>query len=241
MGSAIDFEPGAFLSPTVSDDSDSSDEESAISSVKIKTEMSDYDTDIKENVRSDDVCDTEENDEHKIQVNIKQEIVDEIHCLELNDTKLESNNEQGVVVKMNNDELEKTVDMNNGTEEANEDENDKDNQTELNIDIKVNDEDKQQGKILDEESSTINPIVRRRRGKFKDIVTENEQTSKIECRKPIKIKQEPVEYEMELDAPEDTIDGDKRELRPRNLSDPQVFFEPYDGTSEDSDFTDLSD
>lgn len=243
VSSSVTFDPDAFISPAISDDSESSEEEeSAMSRVKIKTEISENDTDLRENVGSDDVCKTEKNDEYEVQVNIKQEIVEEIHCTELNDHKLEYNDEQVANIELNDDKIEKTVEVKNGTEEADEDKNDEDVLTNLITDIKVSDADKQQGNTVDEESSNaIKPIIKRRRGKSKSSIAENEQTSKIECRKPIRIKQEPVEYEMDLDPSEDTIDGVKRELRPRNLNDPQVFFEPYDGTSEDSDFTDLSD
>ncbi|XP_025408335.1 transcriptional adapter 3-like isoform X2 [Sipha flava] len=242
VNSAVTFDPDAFLSPSISDDSESSDEESTISRVKIKTEMPELDNDIKENIGSHDVCKNEKTDEYEMQVNIKEEIIEEMQSVELNDHELEYNDEQVAMVEVSANETEKTVDVKNETEEADKDKNEKDDQTELNIDIKINDKDKQQGKIIDEESSSaIKPNIRRRRGKSKNNITENEQMSKIECRKPIRIKQEPVEYEPDLDPSGDTIDGIKRELRPRNLNDPQVFFEPYDGTSEDSDYTDLSD
>lgn len=242
VNSAVTLDPDAFLSPSVSDDSESSDEESTVSRVKIKTEMPELDNDIKENIVSNDVCKNEKTDEYDAQVNIKQEIVEEIQSIELNDHELEYNDEQVAMVEVNADEIDKTVDVKNETEEADKEKNDKDDQTELNVEVKINDKDKQQGKIIDEENgSSIKSIIRRRRGKSKNSITENEQISKIECRKPIRIKQEPVEYEQELDPSGDTIDEVKRELRPRNSNDPQVFFEPYDGTSEDSDYTDISD
>lgn len=233
---SVEFEAGSCLSPSVSEDSESSDEEYDDPS-KIHAESSEHDTSVqditvndtgvKQENKLDDEFQIEENFDQIVKI-IKQEIDDErMNCNEFN---VDKNIEYQQVMNGNADteEMEKTLNVKNEIENTLENENNQNN-----VEMK------------EEESVGCSGIVklsnRRRRGKTNLGTLENEQTSKIESRKPIKIKHDTIDYEPELDPSEDTIDGIQRELRPRKLSE-KTYFEQDDGvTSDDSDFTDLSD
>ncbi|KAE9545178.1 hypothetical protein AGLY_000721 [Aphis glycines] len=225
------------LSPTVSDESESSDEDCEPSSVHIKTEPSENDTSITINNIINDESQTEE----RIEINIKHEIIEEkMDFEEANDDNKAIENDENVVnEEIHTEEIEVPTNEENQTEKDNENKINQEDQTELQTNVKVN----PLVQIKEEESSCSEKITNeRRRRKTKKNTSESEQTSKIEARKPIKIKQEPADYDLESDPSEDIIDGVKRELRPRKLNEPHIYFEPYDGsTSEGSDFTDLSD
>lgn len=241
---SVMFEPSSYLSPFLSEDSESSDEESDQSKEHIKTELSIHDDiSVKQNDKIENECPTNENVELNVKINIKQEIIDEeMDCGEVNQNNVDitEHNDQVNNGPINNEEMEKNDVEKNENENADEDENFQDCQTELVVYENINDKIDVQGKNKedDESNDTVKPIIKRRRGKPKKSVLENEETSKM----AIKIKQEPNDYDHELDPSEVTIDGIKRELRPRKLNDSNIYFEPYDGTtSEESDFTDLSD
>lgn len=229
---SVSTESNNYLSPPVSDDSESSYEECEPSNVHIKTEPSENDTGVKMDILIKDECQAEEH----VEINIKQEIVEErMDFEEANDNEKDIEYDENVGnSEVYTEEIVKTV--NEGNETENEDEakiNQEDNvATELQTNVKIKEE---------EGSCSEKLSIERQRKKPKKGISESEQTSKIEARKPIKIKQEP-DSDLELDPSEDTIDGVKRELRPRKLNEPHIYFEPYDGsTSEGSDFTDLSD
>jgi len=230
----IALDPNCCLSPSVSDDSESSDEEFDPSKVHIKSELTEN-VDIKFDDKSDDESLSDENIENLVKLHIKQEVIDErMDCDEEIDNDMEAEDDLPIAngeIK-DNDDVEKTV---NETEKTDQDVNDHDDLTRLKTCINMV---KQQCKTKDEESCcTVKPTIKRRRRSKKDIL-EDDQTSKVEARKPIKIKQEPIDYD--LDADEDMIDGVRRELRPRKLE-TRMYFEPYDGTSseEESDFSDI--
>jgi len=225
------------LSPSVSDDSESSDEECEPSNVHIKTEPSENDTSVKMNDLINDECQAEE----RVEINIKHEIIDErMDFDEANDNNKGVEYDENVISEeVHTEEIEMTSHEENQIEKDNEGKINQEDQTELQTNIKAN----PLVQIKEEESGCSEKFTtERRRRKSKKRTLESEQTSKIESRKPIKIKQEPTDYDLELDPSEDIIDGVKRELRPRKLNEPHIYFEPYDGsTSEGSDFTDLSD
>lgn len=235
-----------YLSPSISDDSESSDEESELSNVQVKIEPSENDTGVKMNIPINDEYQAEE----QVEINIKDEIInEEMDFEEANDNEkdIEYPDENVENVEVYTEKMETTVNEENKNENENENE----------IEIEKDDE----GKINEEDQielqTNVNPLVKvkkeedscsekfsieRRRRKPKRGISESEQTSRIESRKPINIKQEPIDYDLELNPSEDIIDDVKRELRPRKLNEPHIYFEPYDGsTSEGSDFTDLSD
>ncbi|CAI6350203.1 unnamed protein product [Macrosiphum euphorbiae] len=233
-----------YLSPLVSDDSESSDEDCESSNVHIKTEPTENDTDFKmnEQINDEEGCQAEEH----VEINIKQEIVDRIMDFEEGNDIAKNNdvecdeNVGNVEVFTEEIEIEKTVNKENETEKCDEakidqgDQEDQEDQKEVQIAVYVN----PLVKIKEEEKLSIE----RQRKKPKKGISESEQTVKMEARKPIKIKQEPLDSDFELDLSDDLIDDVKRELRPRKLNEPLNYFEPYDGsTSEDSDFTDLLD
>jgi len=237
-----------YLSPLVSDDSESSYEDCEPSNVHIKTEPIENDTDVKmdDQINDEEGCQAEEH----VEINIKHEIVDDImEFEEANDIAKNNDGEYDenvgnaeVVTEEIEIEIEKIVNKENETEKGDEakiDQEDQEVQTEVQTDVNIN----PLVKIKEEEVNCSEKLsIERRRKKPKKRISESEQTSKIEARKPIKIKQEPVDSDLELDPSEDIIDGVKRELRPRKLNEPHIYFEPYDGsTSEGSDFTDLSD
>lgn len=236
---SVVFEPSSYLSPFLSEDSESSDEESDQSKDHIKTEPSVHDDISVKQIEYP----TNENVELNVKINIKQEIIDEeMDCEEVNQDNVDNaeHNEQVNNGMINNDDIEKNDVAKNENENADEDENFQDCQTEFEVNENIIDKVDVQGKNKEEDESndTVKPIIKRRRGKPKKSVSENEETSKMS----IKIKQEPTDYDHELDPSEVTIDGIKRELRPRKLNESNIYFEPYDGTtSEESDFTDLSD
>jgi len=228
-----------YLSPLVSDDSESSYEDCEPSNVHIKTEPTENDTDVKmdDQINEEEGCQAEE----RVEINIKHEIVDDVMDFEeAND--IAKNNDVEYDENVGNAEvfteeikIEKTVNKENETEKGDEAKIEQEDQTDINVNplVKIKEEEVNCSEILS---------IERRRKKPKKGISEGEQTSKIEARKPIKIKQEPVDSDLELDPSEDIIDGIKRELRPRKLNEPHIYFEPYDGsTSEGSDFTDLSD
>jgi len=243
---SVTTETNNYLSPLVSDDSESSYEDCEPSNVHIKTEPSENDTDVKMNdqISYEESCQAEE----PVEINIKHEIVDD-----------RMDFEGAIDITMNNDveydenvgnadifteeiEIEKTVNKENEIEKADvgiDQEENQEDQTEVQTDVNVN----PLVKVKEEEDNCSEKLsIERRRKKPKKGISESEQTSKIEARKPIKIKQEPADSDLELDPSEDIIDGVKRELRPRKLNEPHIYFEPYDGSSsEGSDFTDLSD
>ncbi|XP_025192583.1 uncharacterized protein LOC112592646 [Melanaphis sacchari] len=225
------------FSPSISDDSESSDENCEPSNVHIKTEPSENDASVRMNNLINDDCQVEES----VEINIKNEIINEkMDVEESNDNNKGKEYDENVVnEEVHAEEIEMTVNEENQTEKDNEVKINQEEQTELQTNVKVN----PLVQIKEEESSCSEKFtVERRRRKSKKHNSESEQTSKIESRKPIKIKQEPADYDLELDSSEDIIDGVKRELRPRKLNEPHIYFEPYDGsTSEGSDFTDLSD
>lgn len=230
----------------MSDDSESSDEElDHPSKAHIKSESSEHDADMEQNILANNECNIEEN--VNLNVNIKQEAVDEkIVCEEINDIEdTEHDNFVANSETVAREKIENTVDEENDMEEtADEENNDQDNKTELKIEFNIK---QQQVNVKEDESSNsrsgaVKPIVRQHHGKKykKTNAVEDNQTSQMDSKK--QIKQEPAEYDVELDPLEDMIDGVRRELRPRKFNDTQVFFEPYDGSSsDDSDFTDLSD
>lgn len=237
---SVSSETNNFLSPSVSDDSESSDEECASTKVLIKTEPTENDTD-DINIPIKDEYQAEEH----VEINIKHEIIDErVDFQEANDndTGLEYDEHVGNEEVDAND-TKNTVNEENETENYDKVKNNEDDQTELKTDLEVN----PLINIKEEESSSSGKFTFKRQcRKPKNDSLENEQTSKIESRKPINIKEEPVDYADEeiegLDHSEDIIDGVRRELRPRKLNEPHIYFEPYDGsTSEGSDFTDESD
>lgn len=233
-----------YFSPLVSDDSESSYEDCELSNVHIKTEPAENDTDIK----IDDQINEEGGQiEERIEIKIKHEIVDDKMDFEEandiaknNDIEYDENvGKAEVLTEEIEIEKEKTVNEENVTGKGDEGKIDQEDQTELQTVVNIN----PLVKIKQEEDNSSEKFsIERRRKKPKKDISESEQTSKIEARKPIKIKQEPVDSDPELDPSEDIIDGVKRELRPRKLNEPNVYFEPYDGsTSEGSDLTDLSD
>lgn len=226
-----------YLSPLVSDDSESSYEDCEPSNVHIKTEPSENDTSVKMNNLINDECQAEE----RIEVNIKQEIIDEkMDFEEANDNNKGVEYVENVInEEVHTEEIDMTSREENQIEKDKEGKINQEDLTELQTNVKVN----PLVQIKEEESGCSEKFtIERRRRKSKKHTSESEQTSKIESRKPIKIKQEPADYDLELDPSEDIIDGVKRELRPRKLNEPHIYFEPYDGsTSEGSDFTDLSD
>lgn len=237
------FDSNSCLSPSVSDDSESSDEETdhAIK-VHVQSESSDHDTDVKQNVQTNDECLIEENVE--LNVNIKQELIDEkINCEEVNEIGGVEHNEHVVNGEtIIEEEIENTANEENEMKEEN---NDQDEQSELKPDDdKIN---QQQDNVKEDESSNSSGTVTMKQQdeeKSKGTVAvENGETSEMDSRKQIDIKQEPAEYEMELDPMEDMVDDDgvRRELRPRKLNDSHIYFEPYDGSlsEESDDFTDL--
>ncbi|XP_022166291.1 uncharacterized protein LOC111030890 [Myzus persicae] len=233
---SVSTESNNFLSPSVSDDSESSDEDCEPSNVHIKTEPSENDTVVKMEILLNDEYQPEEH----VEIDIKHEIVDEIMDFEeANDHEKDIECDENVGnTEVNTEEVEKTVNEENETEKCEEGKVNQEDQTELQTNVKVN----PLVKIKEEEGSCSEKLtIERRRKKPKKGISESEMASKIEARKPIKIKQEP-DSDLELDPSEDIIDGVKRELRPRKLNEPHIYFEPYDGsTSEGSDFTDLSD
>lgn len=224
------LDPNCYFSPPVSDDSESSEEESESSKIHIKTELTENEY-VKFEDKSDYESFSDGNIENPVKLHIKQELIDEeMDCEEENDNVMEveynlpiSNGE------IKDDDVEKTV---NETEKTEQHVNNHDDITMLKTCINMVN---QQCKAKDEESCcTVKSTIKRRRRSKKDIL---EEALKVETRKPIKIKQEPVDYELD---DEDMIDGVRRELRPRKLE-TQMYFEPYDGTSseEDSDFSEL--
>lgn len=225
------------LSPTVSDESESSDEDCEPPNVHIKTESSENDTSITIN----NIINDESQAEERVEINIKNEIIDEkMDFEEANDNNKAIEYDESVVnEEIHTEEIEVPTNEENQTEKDNENKINQEDQTELQTNVKVN----PLVQIKEEESSCSEKITNERRSrKTKKNTSESEQTSKIEARKPIKIKQEPADYDLDSDPSEDIIDGVKRELRPRKLNEPHIYFEPYDGsTSEGSDFTDLSD
>lgn len=236
-----------YLSPLVSDDSESSYEDCEPSNVHIKTEPFENDTDVKmdDQINDEEGCQAEEH----VEINIKHEIVDDrMDFEEAND--IAKNNDVEYDENVNNAEvfteeidIEKTVNKENETEKGDEskiDQEVQEDQTEVQTtDVNVN----PLVVIKQEEDNCSEKLsIERRRKKPKKGITESELTPKIEARKPIKIKQEPADSDLELDPSDDITDGVKRELRPRKLNEPHIYFEPYDGSSsEGSDFTDLSD
>lgn len=238
---SVATESNNYLSPSVSDDSESSYEDCEPSSVHIKTEPSENDTGEKMDIQINDeeCCQAEE----RFEINIKHEIVDDtMEFEEANDIAKDVEYDENVgksEVFTEEIEIEKTINEENETEKSVEGEIDQEDQTELQTNVKVD----PPVKIKEEEGNCSEKLsIERQRKKPKKSISEIEQTSKIEARKPIKIKQEPADSDLELDPSEDMIDGVKRELRPRKLNEPHIYFEPYDGsTSEGSDFTDLSD
>lgn len=236
---SIVFEPNnSYLSPSVSDDSESSsDEESDPSKIHIKTEPSEHDTDVKENIIIKDECVTEEN------VNIKHEIIveermdyEEVNNDNIIDYEYGKHVVNGETI---NEEIDKSENEDMEAESSDIDKNNHSYQHKLETNVQV----KAQDLINEEESgsssSTIKPNIKHRR-KPKKSTSENDQTTQIDSKDQIKIKREPVDYELELDPSEDIVDGIK--LRPRKLNESSIYFEPFDGpSSEESDFADLSD
>jgi len=244
------FDSNSCLSPSISDDSESSDEEpDNLSKVHFKSESSERDTDVKQNVQTNDECVTEENAE--LNVNIKHELIDEkIDSEEVNDIgSVEHVNDETVVngETIGQEEVENTAA--NEENEMEEENNDRDEQLELKTDgIKINEQQQQQqDNVKEDESSNSSGtvIIKQSRGKkFKrTVAVEGDQTSQMDSGKQIDIKQEHAEYNIELDPLEDMVDDDgvRRELRPRKLNDSHIYFEPYDGSlsGESDDFTDL--
>lgn len=241
-------ESNNYLSPLVSDDSESSYEDCEPSNEHIKTEPAENDTDLK---MDDQINEEGSQAEECVEIKIKHEIVDDgMDFEEANDiaksNDIEDDENVGKSEVLTEDieiEKEKTVNEENEKNETEigiEGKIDQENQTEVQAVVNVN----PLVKIKEEEedNSSEKFSIERRRKKPKKGISESEQTSKIEARKPIQIKQEPVDSDPELDPSEDIIDGVKRELRPRKLNEPHIYFEPYDGsTSEGSDFTDISD
>lgn len=235
---SVTQDPNSCFTPSASDDSESSDEESESSKVNIKLEPTENNSNVKTNIKSDDESISERNVQHPVNINIKQEVIDErMDCEVKNDDDMEIDCNKPV----ENGEIdaktaEKTVKDENGTEKTDEDEIIKEEESELKSGVKLM---KQLGKNKDEEScSSVKLNVRRRRKSKKDLL-EDDQMPKIEARKSIKIKQEPDDFEPDADV--EIIDGVRRELRPRKLNDPQIYFEPYSRSSSDndSDFSDL--
>lgn len=224
---SILHEPSNFLSSTVSDESDSSDEESDLSKVNIKIEPSEHNTSEKQ------ITDTNENGQVEVNfeqsVNIKEEIMDEkVDYEKVNDIVVdEKHNKRVSKEELVTEEIEKTVDCENKADNS---------YQENQIEPKTNDD--HESKMNEESNSKVTLSTRECRVRSKKSPLENEPTSKIELRKQIKIKQEPVDYDHESD----TIDDAARELRPRKLNESHIYFEPYDGTSsDDSDFSFPSD
>lgn len=236
------FEPGTCLSPCITDDSESSDEElDHPSQVHIKSEPPEHDADTKQNDKRHIEEDVKPN------INIKQEIIDEkIDCQEVNDVEDTELDEQITKGEMVVQEEMKNIakEANEAEEKSDEDNKDQDEQTELKFDVNIRQQQGNGKEEISNSSSMVRPIVRQHGKKSKRAVAvESDQMSQIDPRKQIKIKQEPIEYEVDLDSLEgDMVDGIKRDLRPRKLNDTHIYFEPYDGSSsEESDFTDLSD
>lgn len=232
---------GGFLSPTVSDESDSSDEESDPSKVNVKLEPSEHNNSENQIIDTKDDTQLEVNIEHSLK--IKEETMDErMDCEEVNDS-VEDEEPSKPVSKEETvtENIEKTVDDENKTDKSVEDDQSMIiSHQEDQIEPKISDD--HEGKTNEEEiNSTITSSTRQRRVRIRKSPSENELTTKIEQKKLIKIKQEPAESDHELDTAEDTID-DSRELRPRKLNDSRNYFEPYDGSSsDDSDFSFPSD
>lgn len=231
-------DPNSCLTPSASDDSESSDEESESSKVNIKIEPTENNSSVKINMKSDDESVSERNVQHPVTINIKEEVIDErMDCEEKNDDDMEIDFSKPVENgEIDGKTAEKTVKDENGTEKTDEDENNKDEESELKPSIKLV---KPLGKTKDEESCSSPKVTVRRRRKSKKDLSEDDQMPKIEARKSIKIKQEPDDFEHDADV--EMIDGVGRELRPRKLNDPQIYFEPYSRSSseDDSDFSDL--
>lgn len=202
-----------YLGSSDSDDSESSYEE---------CEPTENDTsDINIPVKNEQVK------EH-VKINIEHEIIDERMDFEEsndNDTGIEYD-EHVSNKKVNTKNKDKQTKLNN-----------QDDQTDVEINRLIN--------IKEEKSSCSGkPTLKRRHRNPKKDSLKNEQTSKIKLRRPIKKKT--VDYAdvklQGLNPTADIIDGVRRDLRPRKLNEPHIYFEPYDGsTSEGSDFTDLSD
>jgi len=218
------------LSLSASDDSEFSDEEFDLSKINIKTEPTEHGIGIKQNIKIDDEC--------HMEVNVKQPVIIK---QEINDEKMDIEEAINEHIEVEYDkqivngtmDIEETENTEIETEKTDELENNQNDQTEL----KASDKDVgQQGKIHleDESCSTSKSLVKRRRQSKKDH-SDNEQTSKIESRKSIKIKQEPtlLQASIEIDLDADIVDGVKRELRPRKLNEGRIYFEPYDGTTTD--------
>lgn len=227
------YEPNSCLSSSVSDNSESSDEESDPSKVHIKTELSEVSehntcvNTINQNDKTDYEYQNEENFETGVKINIKQEVDDErMECDE-------ENNDNGEYDEQLIDEKKSTEEVINVSNEINEIDKVIEEKNEQDVFVY------QQDKINEEGTSNTIKSTNKYHRKFKKDNFKNEQTFEIESRKPIKIIQEPVKYESEIDLSETIMDDVKRELRSRKLND-TIYFEPYDGTSSDeSDFTDL--
>lgn len=231
---AVAEDPNSGLSSPLSDDSESSDDESDPSKVNIKSEPTDHTNDMQQDV---DESHNVDNVEQPVKINIKQERMDDkINCKKENDNAIEVENDKQVVNgEVGIDETEKTASNDNETEKTDEDQSDQEDQIELKTSVKVV---KQQGKTKEEENcNAVKPTNRCRRKSKRDIL-ENDHTTKTESKKSIKIKQE--HEEDDFDDDEDMVDGVRRELRPRKLNESRIYFEPYDGSSSDeSDFSDL--
>lgn len=241
------FESLGYLTPCVSDDSESSEEGSDPSKLLIKLELPEHNISVKQDEKTNDVYQTEDHIATKIDMNIKQEIEDEkMDCEESHDVKdvMEIDfNEQAIEEVVSEKILKTEFEKNDESENSRDNDNasDQDDKSITKTNTKTNFKVKQVDKTKDLDNSTVKPMRTRRRGKPKKNTSDNEQTSKTESRKMFKIKQE-SESELEIDPSEDTIDGIKRELRPRKLNEGTIYFKPYDGsTSEDSDFTDMTD
>lgn len=224
----VSQDPNSCLSPSISDDSEYSDDESEPSKVLIKTEPDEHNSGVQQNVEEVQSVDSVDHT-----VNIKLEHLDDkMDCVSINDGDVEDESDRQVLNgEVNIDDTKKTAINDDEVEKTDENISDQDDQTGSKTSVK-------QGKTKEEENcNALKPAIRCRKKSKRDIL-ENDHTSKIESRKSIKIKQEP--FDDELDD-EDMIDGVKRELRPRKLNDTQLYFEPYDGTSssEESDFSDL--
>lgn len=234
---SVTQDPNSCFTPSASDDSESSDEESESSKVNIKLEPTENNSNVKTNIKSDDESISERIVQHPVNINIKQEVIDErMDCEVKNDDMEIDYNKPVENGEVDGKTTENTVKDENGTEKTDEDEIIKEEESELKSSVKLM---KQLGKNKDEEScSSVKLNVRRRRKSKKDLL-EDDQMPKIEARKSIKIKQEPDDFEPDADV--EIIDGVRRELRPRKLNDPQIYFEPYSRSSSDDDDSDFSD
>lgn len=225
------FESNSYLSSSVSDNSESSDEESDPSKVHIKTELSEaseHDTsvnDMNQNDKMDYEYQNEENIENDVKINIKQERMD---CDQENDANGEYNEQ---VIDINIDE-KISIEEQNVSNEINETVNIIEDKNEQDVFI-------QQDNINEEGTSNTVISTDKYHRKLKKSIFKNEHTFEIESRRPIKVIQESIKYESEVDPSETIMDDVKRDLRSQKLND-TIYFEPYNGTSSDeSDFTDI--